>query len=274
MAPSRASVALGDLPGWGQAGDAERVLATFVGERMITVDADAAQITHDALLTAWPRLRAWIEEDTGQLRDRGRILEGAQAWARPAGRRTRCGAAAGWRWRGSGRPMPASGRRCPARRSRSWTRAWRRPTPASERPGGAPAGCSPPSPCSPRWCSPWPGFPATPSASGRRRVPPRTRRYGAGMANSRDVAFTADQLRSDDPAAAAQLSVSADEFARTPQATASLLESSGAPRWRGSTTRPGSCSGSPSARAGGCWRRQATTGRCGCGTWRCPGGRC
>ena len=49
------------------------------------------------------------------------------------------------------------------------------------------------------------------------------------MANSRDVAFTADQLRSQDPAAAAQLSVSADEFARTPQATASLLESSGAP---------------------------------------------
>ena len=51
----------------------------------------------------------------------------------------------------------------------------------------------------------------------------------ASMANSRDVAFTADLLRSQDPAAAAQLSVSADEFARTPQATASLLESSGAP---------------------------------------------
>ena len=49
------------------------------------------------------------------------------------------------------------------------------------------------------------------------------------MANSRDVAFTADQLRSQDPAVAAQLSVSADEFARTPQATASLLESSDAP---------------------------------------------
>ena len=79
--PSRASVALGDLPGWGQAGDAEPVLATFVGERMITVDADAAQITHDALLTAWPRLRTWIEENTEELRDRDRIGEGARAWA-------------------------------------------------------------------------------------------------------------------------------------------------------------------------------------------------
>ena len=70
-----------DLPGWDQAGDAEPVLATFVGERMITVDADAAQITHDALLTAWPRLRTWIEENTEELRDRGRIAEGARAWA-------------------------------------------------------------------------------------------------------------------------------------------------------------------------------------------------
>jgi len=51
----------------------------------------------------------------------------------------------------------------------------------------------------------------------------------ADRADSRDVAFTADQLRSQDPAVAAQLSVSADEFARTPQATASLLESSDAP---------------------------------------------
>ena len=37
------------------------MLARFVAERLITVDADAAQITHDALLTAWPRLRSWIE---------------------------------------------------------------------------------------------------------------------------------------------------------------------------------------------------------------------
>ena len=81
LPPGRASVALGDLPGREQAGDAEAVLATFVGERMITVDADAAQITHDALLTAWPRLRAWIEENTEELRDRGRIAEGARAWA-------------------------------------------------------------------------------------------------------------------------------------------------------------------------------------------------
>ncbi len=53
----------------------------FVRERMITVDADSAQFTHDALLTAWPRLRAWIEENAEALRARRRIAEGARAWA-------------------------------------------------------------------------------------------------------------------------------------------------------------------------------------------------
>ena len=53
--------------------DAERVLAVFIDERMITVDSGTARLTHDALLTAWPRLRAWIEESTEELRDRRRI---------------------------------------------------------------------------------------------------------------------------------------------------------------------------------------------------------
>jgi len=48
----------------------------FVLERMITVDADSAQFTHDALLTAWPRLRAWIEDNAEALRARRRIAEG------------------------------------------------------------------------------------------------------------------------------------------------------------------------------------------------------
>ena len=57
------------------------MLDVFVRERMITVDADSAQLTHDALLTAWPRLRTWIEENAEQLRARRRIADGARAWA-------------------------------------------------------------------------------------------------------------------------------------------------------------------------------------------------
>ena len=47
-------------------------------------------------------------------------------------------------------------------------------------------------------------------------------------ANSREVAFEADQLRALDPPLAAQLSVAAYGIARTPQATAGLLESTDA----------------------------------------------
>jgi len=89
LPPSRATVELGELRDWGGRGawtdgdgrpDAERVLATFVDERMITVDASTAQITHDALLTAWPRLRSWIDSGTEGLRTRRRITQGARTW--------------------------------------------------------------------------------------------------------------------------------------------------------------------------------------------------
>jgi WD40 repeat protein/transcriptional regulator with XRE-family HTH domain len=228
--PSRASVALGDLPGWGQAGDAEPVLATFVGERMITVDADAAQITHDALLTAWPRLRTWIEENTEELRDRGRITEGAQAWAE-AGREedalwrgSRLALAREWA-ADSGKRAALSGQalsfveasvaagaasECAARRRTRWLQSTVAVLAALVL---AVAGLS--------------GYAFSQRSAARGAEGTALR--AANMADSRDVAFTADQLRGKDPAVAAQLSVSADELARTPQATASLLVSSDAP---------------------------------------------
>ncbi len=228
--PSRASVALGDLPGRDQAGDAEAVLATFVSERMITVDADAAQITHDALLTAWPRLRAWIEESTEELRDRGRIAEGARAWAE-------AGQEEDALWRGSRLALAREWAADSAKRAAlsgqalSFVDASVAAAAASERAARrrtrrlqatvavlaalvlAVAGLS--------------GYAFSQRSAAR--VAAGAALQAAAMANSRDVAFTADQLRSQDPAVAAQLSVSADEFARTPQATASLLESSDGP---------------------------------------------
>jgi WD40 repeat protein len=228
--PSRASVALGDLPGRDQAGDAEAVLATFVGERMITVDADAAQITHDALLTAWPRLRAWIEENTQELRDRGRIAEGARAWAE-AGREEDAlwrgsrlalarewAADAGKRAALSGHALSfvdavvaagAAGERAARRR----TRRLQATVAVLAALVLAVAGLS--------------GYAFNQRSAARGAEGAALR--AAGPANSRVVAYTADQLRSQDPAVAAQLSVSADEFARTPQANASLLESTDAP---------------------------------------------
>jgi len=59
---------------------ADQVLSQFVDRRLITLDSDTARITHEALITAWPRLRAWIDSDRDGLRARHRIDEAAQAW--------------------------------------------------------------------------------------------------------------------------------------------------------------------------------------------------
>ncbi|MFZ3492387.1 caspase, EACC1-associated type [Streptomyces sp. 5.8] len=53
--------------------------------RLITVDRTTAQISHEALLRAWPRLRRWIEEDRAGLVTRQQLTDAADAWNR-AGR--------------------------------------------------------------------------------------------------------------------------------------------------------------------------------------------
>jgi WD40 repeat protein len=82
MPETRSVVQLGELDNQPRDGSATAVvLARFVNERLITTDAGTAQITHDALLTAWPRLRAWIDAGRDNLRIRRRVSDAAQAWA-------------------------------------------------------------------------------------------------------------------------------------------------------------------------------------------------
>ncbi|SMD25460.1 WD40 repeat domain-containing serine/threonine protein kinase [Kibdelosporangium aridum] len=40
-----------------------RVVESLVAARLVTIDGDYVQLSHDALLTAWPRLRGWVAED-------------------------------------------------------------------------------------------------------------------------------------------------------------------------------------------------------------------
>ncbi|MFI7538805.1 hypothetical protein [Streptosporangium sp. NPDC049376] len=48
--------------------------------RLITIDDETADLAHEALLTAWPRLRSWVEEDRERLRVHRRLTEAADAW--------------------------------------------------------------------------------------------------------------------------------------------------------------------------------------------------
>lgn len=62
------------------ADEAEPVLERFVERRLLTVDADTVQISHETLLTAWPRLGSWLEEDRTGLRLLRQLTQSAQLW--------------------------------------------------------------------------------------------------------------------------------------------------------------------------------------------------
>src|ERR1700759_4986799 len=61
-------------------GDLAAGLDLFVARRLLTSDEDTVEITHEALLTAWPQLRGWIEESRAELIVARRIIESARIW--------------------------------------------------------------------------------------------------------------------------------------------------------------------------------------------------
>ncbi|WP_251072035.1 helix-turn-helix domain-containing protein [Streptomyces sp. ISL-43] len=68
----------------GQA-DADRTSAAldaFVRARLVTTDSATVEITHEALLHAWPRLRGWIHADRAGLLVHQQLAQAADEWVR------------------------------------------------------------------------------------------------------------------------------------------------------------------------------------------------
>ncbi|WP_370947512.1 hypothetical protein AB5J62_08105 [Amycolatopsis sp. cg5] len=61
------------------------VLAVFTQARLLTQREDTVEVTHEALLTSWPRLRGWIGADRDWLRAHQQIADDTESWRR-AGR--------------------------------------------------------------------------------------------------------------------------------------------------------------------------------------------
>ncbi|WP_416959065.1 helix-turn-helix domain-containing protein [Streptomyces sp. Agncl-13] len=61
---------------------ASAALDVFVQARLITVDRDTVEITHEALLHAWPRLRDWIHADRAGLLIHQQLAHAAAEWER------------------------------------------------------------------------------------------------------------------------------------------------------------------------------------------------
>ncbi|MEW2521031.1 nSTAND1 domain-containing NTPase [Actinacidiphila alni] len=61
--------------------DTAAVLEHLARARLLTVDDGTVDLAHEALISAWPRLRAWIDNDREQLRLHRSLSEAAAAWA-------------------------------------------------------------------------------------------------------------------------------------------------------------------------------------------------
>ena len=58
----------------------DALLDRLAAARLLTLDRDTVELTHEALLRAWPRLVSWLEEDRDALRAHRRLTGAADAW--------------------------------------------------------------------------------------------------------------------------------------------------------------------------------------------------
>jgi WD40 repeat protein/transcriptional regulator with XRE-family HTH domain len=88
--------------GVGREGELDDVLDQFIAARLVTVSTDIVEISHEALLSAWPQLRTWLDTDRAGLVTGRQLHDAADTWQRedrdPAGlyRGARLAAAAEW----------------------------------------------------------------------------------------------------------------------------------------------------------------------------------
>ncbi|MGW4683737.1 nSTAND1 domain-containing NTPase [Streptomyces sp. NPDC004244] len=60
--------------------DTATVLARAARLRLLTLDDGRVELTHEALIRAWPRLRGWLTDDRERIRLHRRLTEAARAW--------------------------------------------------------------------------------------------------------------------------------------------------------------------------------------------------
>ncbi len=59
----------------------DRLIDRMVTARLLTSDADAIELAHEAVVRAWPRLRGWLEDDLEGQRTRHHLTQAAEDWA-------------------------------------------------------------------------------------------------------------------------------------------------------------------------------------------------
>lgn len=80
-AETRRRVPLRELLDTDAEADIRQVLEEFADNRLLTTDAEHVEITHEALLTAWPRLREWVDGSRTSLVAHRSLTNAARTWA-------------------------------------------------------------------------------------------------------------------------------------------------------------------------------------------------
>ncbi|MGW1892418.1 nSTAND1 domain-containing NTPase [Streptomyces sp. NPDC002004] len=57
-----------------------QVLEALTRARLLTLDDNTVDLAHEALITAWPRLRNWIDQDRERLRAHRELTDASRAW--------------------------------------------------------------------------------------------------------------------------------------------------------------------------------------------------
>ncbi|RLK58734.1 hypothetical protein [Actinokineospora cianjurensis] len=65
---------------WDRDPDTTAVLHTLAAARLVTLDRDSVEPAHEALITHWPRLRAWLAEDRDTLRVHRHLVDATRTW--------------------------------------------------------------------------------------------------------------------------------------------------------------------------------------------------
>ena len=231
---SAGAVPLAELDLDGAAGAARRaVVEAFVARRLLAVDGDRLEVAHEALLTAWPRLARWLEDDAVGRAVRRHLAPAALEWdarGRPddelyRGARLAAGAGLG----GRRRRGPDPGRSASSSKHRG-----RRPRPSCGRPSGPSRGGGRRGPAG--WRPGWPPYSSLALVAAGLAV--RFQRNADARAAEADAAGVADANR------LAALSTTA----RVAGPVAAARRPGGAPR------------GHPGDRRTGCWPRWSSTG--------------
>ncbi|GAA2589017.1 BTAD domain-containing putative transcriptional regulator [Actinomadura fulvescens] len=77
---TRRPVALAELDGIAEPEVLQEVLDRLAAERLVVLSQGHAEVSHEALIRAWPRLRGWLAEDRSELETHRRLTLAVRNW--------------------------------------------------------------------------------------------------------------------------------------------------------------------------------------------------